>query len=61
MKIKNAIKNIASLSLLASSSSIFAHEGHGMQGTHWHSTDVWGFVAVGGMIALGIWLSRGDK
>jgi hypothetical protein len=32
-----------------------------MSGAHWHATDVWGFVALGGVVALGIWLSRGGK
>lgn len=32
-----------------------------MEGAHWHATDVWGFVVLGGMIALAIWLSRGGK
>ena len=32
-----------------------------MAGSHWHATDVWGFVAVAGVLAVAIWLSRGDK
>ena len=32
-----------------------------MTGGHWHATDVWGFVAVAGVLAVAIWLSRGDK
>jgi len=32
-----------------------------MPGTHWHATDVWGVVAIAGVLALAIWLSRGDK
>ena len=28
-----------------------AHEGHGSTGAHWHATDVWGFVAVVGLLA----------
>lgn len=39
----------------------FAHERHGFSGTHWHATDVWGFVALGGALAVVIWLSRGGK
>ncbi|MGB4117359.1 MAG: hypothetical protein WBK51_12525 [Polaromonas sp.] len=37
---------------------VFAHDGHGLSGTHWHATDVWGFVAVAAMLAVAIWLSR---
>ena len=36
----------------------FAHDGHGIAGLHWHATDAWGFVAVAGMIAAAIWLSK---
>ncbi|MEO5670897.1 MAG: hypothetical protein ABIR26_09435 [Ramlibacter sp.] len=37
----------------------FAHDGHGMQGSHWHATDVSGFVLVVVLATLAIWLSRG--
>lgn len=36
----------------------FAHEGHGLAGTHWHATDVWGFVAFAALVAVAVWLSR---
>ena len=32
-----------------------------MAGTHWHATDVWGFVAMAAALAVAAWLSRGDK
>lgn len=38
--------------------TVFAHDGHGPSGAHWHATDVWGFVAVAAMIAVAIWMSR---
>jgi hypothetical protein len=39
-----------------------AHEGHGLPGaSHWHATDAWGLLAVGALVALAIWLSRGGK
>jgi hypothetical protein len=34
-----------------------AHEGHGPSGTHWHATDVWGFVALAIALAAAAWLS----
>lgn len=35
-----------------------AHAGHGIvQEAHWHASDAWGFVAVGALAALAIWLS----
>jgi hypothetical protein len=34
-----------------------AHEGHGMPGvSHWHGSDVLGFVLALGVVALLIWL-----
>lgn len=38
-----------------------AHEGHGLHGPHWHATDAWGFIAVGALVMLAVWLSRGGK
>ena len=34
---------------------------HGLMGSHWHSTDVLGFVAVGCLSAVAIWLSGRNK
>ena len=46
---------------LLTASAAHAHEGHGMPGlTHWHSTDVWGFIALAGMVAVVIWM-KGRK
>jgi Co/Zn/Cd efflux system component len=36
----------------------WAHDGHGLGGTHWHATDALGFVGVVALAALGWWLSR---
>lgn len=33
----------------------FAHEGHGLLGSHWHATDALGFVAAGVAVAAAIW------
>ncbi len=38
-----------------------AHEGHGMEGAHWHATDAWGFIAAVAIMVAAIWFSRGDK
>ena len=61
MNSKNALKIIAAYAILAWPTAVFSHDGHAMAGTHWHATDVWGFVAMAGVLALAIWLSRGDK
>jgi hypothetical protein len=58
---KNATQFIASFAAFTAVNPVFAHEGHGMGGSHWHATDVWGFVAFAGAVALAVWLSRGGK
>ena len=36
-----------------------AHEGHGIEGaSHYHATDVWGFFALVGVIAVMWWMGR---
>ena len=39
----------------------WAHEGHGLAGSHWHASDTFGLLLVGGLAALVFWLSRGGK
>ena len=48
------------LALLAANGLALAHDGHGMQDSHWHATDLLG-VLVGLAIAALTWRSRGDK
>jgi hypothetical protein len=52
------MKRFLSMPLMASSLPALAHEGHGLFGSHWHATDALGFVVVGGLIALAVWVSR---
>lgn len=41
---------------------VLAHPGHGLEGaSHWHATDVFGWLALGVAVAVAIWLSRGGK
>ena len=40
---------------------VFAHEGHGLFGSHWHATDAWGWLITGAVAAAVFWLSRGRK
>ena len=59
---KNASKLIAVSALSMWANAAFSHEGHGLgSAPHWHPTDAWGFVALAGMIAVAIWLTRGGK
>ena len=40
------LRNGAALTALAASAAAWAHDGHGMEGSHWHATDIWGLLAV---------------
>jgi hypothetical protein len=40
----------------------FAHSGHGAAGaSHWHATDVLGFVLAGVVATALVWFTRGKK
>lgn len=41
--------------LATTSAAAAAHDGHGPTGTHWHATDLWGFVALGVVAAAIAW------
>ena len=43
------------------SAPAMAHEGHGLFGSHWHATDVLGFVGVVVAIAVALWWSSGKR
>jgi hypothetical protein len=41
---------------------VLAHEGHGMAGaSHYHATDVWGFVGFAFAAAIVWWFTGRDK
>jgi hypothetical protein len=62
MTLSKTLKSIAFVSISARANELFAHEGHGLGGgSHWHASDVWGFVAMAALVALAIWLSRRDR
>ena len=52
------MKSIAVYPLSICTTADFLHDGHGLQGLHWHATDAWGFIAVAGIVAVPVWLSR---
>jgi hypothetical protein len=58
---KNAIQFIAFCIAMTRGTATFAHENHGLAGTHWHATDTWGFVVTGALIALAVWLGGRGK
>ena len=58
MKYQFTTKSIAVYALGMVATAVFAHDGHGLTGMHWHASDAWGFVAVATTIAAAILLSR---
>ena len=46
------LRSAAALATLAASAAAWAHEGHSMEGGHWHATDIWGLLAVAAAAAL---------
>ena len=57
MKNSIALKIIASGVYTGCHSAVFAHDGHGMVGAHWHATDSWGFVLA---VAVAVWIIAGQ-
>ncbi len=57
---KNFLHTAAS-ALLALAAPAFAHDGHGLSGSHWHASDTLGLLLVGGAAMAALWLSRGGK
>jgi hypothetical protein len=45
-------KTAAALTTFFASAATWAHEGHSMEGSHWHATDSWGLLAVAAAAAL---------
>lgn len=46
------------LALVAWGGTALAHDGHGQGGTHWHATDVLGFVIAAALVALAFLLRK---
>jgi hypothetical protein len=58
-------KLIAYYLIITSENYAFSHPNHGLQNalgtSHWHPTDVWGFIAVAAVVVVVVWLGRGRK
>lgn len=53
---------IATALLPLVSTALHAHPGHGMTAeSHWHASDLWGFLLLGAAVLAAIWFSRGGK
>jgi hypothetical protein len=55
------MKQLFSLALCLAALPALAHDGHGLLSSHWHASDTLGFVGVGLLFALAIWLSKGGQ
>ena len=55
------MKHIAALATALGTLPAFAHDGHGLFGSHWHASDVLGFVGVAVLAAAFVWYTRGGK
>ncbi len=53
------MKNFAALLITTATVHAMAHDGHGLSGSHWHSTDAWGFVVFGAMALAAWFIGRG--
>jgi hypothetical protein len=56
-----AIKFIAIETTITPASILFAHDVHGLEASHWHASDVFGFALLGVAIGISLWLGRGGK
>jgi hypothetical protein len=57
----STLKLIAAYAISTGTTAVLAHDGHSMEGSHWHATDAGSFVVLGAVVALAIWLSRSGK
>jgi hypothetical protein len=55
------IKLIAIPAIITPATSIFAHDIHGIIDSHWHASDVFGFIILAAAIGLTLWFGRGGK
>ena len=46
------LKAATALTTFAASATTWAHQGHAMEGGHWHATDSWGLLAAAAAAAL---------
>ncbi|MDB5871495.1 MAG: hypothetical protein JWQ07_937 [Ramlibacter sp.] len=51
---------LTAFALCTGAAGAFAHEGHGLEGVHMHSSDTAGFIVVAVLATLAIWLSHGE-
>jgi hypothetical protein len=55
---KQYAPRLAAAAALLATATAWAHDGHGLAGSHWHPTDTAGFAVVALLAGLAVWLSR---
>lgn len=55
---KHLLPRLFTAILALAASAGWAHEGHGLSGSHWHATDVFGFALALAVGALMWWWSK---
>lgn len=55
------IKLIAIQAIITPATSIFAHNEHTLQSSHWHTSDAFGLIILAAAIGLTLWFGRGEK
>jgi len=55
---KNMLFTLSCAALCLPASVAWAHDGHGMATSHWHATDVWGFLGLGALALLAFLFGR---
>jgi hypothetical protein len=59
---KRRMKHLIQWATWFGATAAWAHEGHGMPShSHWHASDVLGFVVALGVIGAMIWLNGRDR
>ncbi len=52
------MKTLTSVLLALSCGTSLAHDGHGLNGSHWHASDAFGYAVLGMAVALAVWAAR---
>ena len=55
------MKHLPALLTAFATPHAFAHEGHGLEGTHGHATDAVGLIVALVAVAAALWFGRGGK
>ena len=55
---KKMLFTLSCAALCLPASVAWAHDGHAMPTSHWHATDVWGFLGLGALALLAFLFGR---